>query len=65
MTRTEKDSGIRVRSCCACESTIVTALELAKRKMPYVPRGMKLFWGLYLGQPFCNDCLPAKGKVPR
>jgi len=65
MTRAAQYNAIRVRSCAACESTIITALELARRKKAEVPRGMKLYAGEFRGRPFCADCLPVCAKGVR
>lgn len=62
MTTAKKSEAIRVRSCCACDATIVTPQELANRSMRHVPRGMRLFAGTFRDRPFCADCLPAEGK---
>ncbi len=65
MNIAKRHETIRVRSCCACDSTIVTPAELARHKRHIVPRGMRLFAGTYRDRPFCGECIPAEGKHER
>lgn len=69
MNSAKRHETIRVRSCCACDSTcdstIVTPAELARHRRHIVPRGMRLFAGTYRDRPFCGDCIPAEAKHER
>lgn len=60
MNHARKYDTLRVRTCCACGHTVVTPQELAVHKHAYIPKGMKLFAGLFRDRPFCGDCLPAE-----
>jgi hypothetical protein len=62
MPPSKKHDKLRVRNCCACERTIVTALELAMKKLVNVPPSMHLYAGEFRGRPYCGYCLPAQAK---